>query len=243
MLKSERNYLVEIFMGLMFVPLVMWLFPRAIPFSFFELWQPKGTVTDLFSFAWPILAWGAALSTLVSVFVSRTWEQKAYAERNLGFSYLLSAFAGFTEEVGFRWIIFMATIVSVKVTNFLFFGWLGFGLGEWLQVHFFGPVANFVTLGLLSEQLTNPVNWAVGAAVLSANAFFRDGHKYQGPIGLINSWFAGMFFFVLMFKFGLPAAILIHFIYDVIVFTVHYLDCVVERMLGRVRPRTRQYDY
>lgn len=236
-LSSERNYLSEIITGLIVVPLIMWLFPKAVPFGFFELWHLEGNFASWFSYSWPILAWGAFLATMVSIFTRNTWEDNHNAEGNLIKGYGISAFAGIMEEIGFRWIIFMSAIISVKVSNFLFFGWLGFGLGEWLQVHFFGPVCNFLTIGLLSEQLVNPANWAIGAGLLSANAFFRDGHKYQGPLGYINSWFCGMFLFAIVFKFGLPVAIVVHFLYDVIVFTVHYLDCIVERTTSRPRRR------
>ena len=69
--------------------------------------------------------------------------------------------------------------------------------------------------------------WFVGAALLSANAMFRNGHKYQGPIGIVNSWYIGMFLFWIMFQFGLIVAIIVHILYDVIVFTVKHLDVTV----------------
>ena len=56
--------------------------------------------------------------------------------------------------------------------------------------------------------------------MLYTNAFFRDGHRYQGPIGVLNSWFAGMFLFWIMFTYGLPAAILVHFMYDFLIFSL-----------------------
>jgi len=240
-LSSERNYLAEIVTGFVVVPLIMRFFPNVIPFGFFDLWHVNGNLTIWAGYTWPILAWGFLLATCISVFTKNTWEKNKNAEKNLLRGYGISAFAGITEEIGFRWIIFMATIISVKLTNFLFFGWLGFGIWEWFQIHFFGPVGNFLTLGLLSEQLVNPTNWVIGAAILSANAFFRDGHKYQGTLGYVNSWFCGMFFFSVALRFGLPIAIAVHFLYDGIIFTVHYFDCVVERITERAQ--RRQFDY
>ena len=78
-------------------------------------------------------------------------------------------------------------------------------------------------------MLFHPSSWAVGAAVISANAFFRDGHKYQGILGVLNSWFAGMFFFWMMFAHGLWAAMVVHFTYDVVVFTVATLGYSARR--------------
>lgn len=123
--------------------------------------------------------------------------------------------------------LFLAWLVPHLLTV-----WLGANVPEYLQVHLFGPVANFFTLGLLSDQLTNPANWAIGAAIIASNGFFRDGHKYLGWFGFLNSWFIGMFFFYLMFTYGLPAAILVHFIYDFLIFTVRYVDEAIERAQG-----------
>lgn len=80
------------------------------------------------------------------------------------------------------------------------------------------PIADFATLGALHEHLYHPHSWAVGAAILSSNAVFRDGHKYQGPFGIINSWFGGMVLFWVMFNYGLLAAMCIHFLYDFVYF-------------------------
>jgi hypothetical protein len=59
-----------------------------------------------------------------------------------------------------------------------------------------------------------------GAALLSSNGRFRDGHLYQGTIGWIDAWFCGMILFYIMFKWGLFAAIIVHFFYDFFLFTM-----------------------
>jgi hypothetical protein len=41
-----------------------------------------------------------------------------------------------------------------------------------------------------------------------------------------------MFFFYLMFTYGLVAAIVVHFLYDALIFFVRYLDEVIERAQG-----------
>jgi hypothetical protein len=60
--------------------------------------------------------------------------------------------------------------------------------------------------------------WAVGMGALSANTHFREGHKYLGPLGYWNSWAAGWFLFYVMFEYGIPAAIAVHFLYDFIIY-------------------------
>lgn len=114
----------------------------------------------------------------------------------------------------------LALFLGVAVPGFVYlvFG-LPPGIPEWFHLNVWGPLADIFTGGFLHDTLFHPAGWAVGAAVIYANAFFRDGHKYQGIIGVVNSWFLGMFFFYLMLNHGLLAAILVHFAYDVVVFT------------------------
>ena len=104
-------------------------------------------------------------------------------------------------------------------------------LPEYIYVHLMGPLVDWVTFGTLHDTLFHPTGFAVGAALVSANAFFRDGHKYQGIVGIVNSWFLGMFFFYLMLNYGLPAAILIHSLYDAVVFSMSALILAVRNDL------------
>tara|TARA_Y100000310_G_scaffold343290_1_gene450203 strand:- start:1500 stop:2417 length:918 start_codon:yes stop_codon:yes gene_type:complete len=85
---------------------------------------------------------------------------------------------------------------------------------KWLYVEWLCPLANWATLGYLKDFLFHPHSWAVGAGLVSANAFFRDGHKYQGLFGVVNSWFGGMIFFWILFTHGLIACMVVHFLYD-----------------------------
>lgn len=84
----------------------------------------------------------------------------------------------------------------------------------WLYDVLAKPLADLTTFGYLHEQIYHPHSWAVGAGLLSANAFFRDGHKYQGLFGVINAWFGGMIFFWVLFHYGLVACMVVHFLYD-----------------------------
>ncbi|MFB6306464.1 MAG: hypothetical protein ABEH43_05665 [Flavobacteriales bacterium] len=120
----------------------------------------------------------------------------------------------------------MSAIIIVQIMNFLFFGWFGelvgleLGLAKLIHIYIAGPIANFTTAGYLEAQIFSQSGWYVGAGLLSANSFFRDGHKYQGFLGWINSWFLGMFFFWTMFHYGLIAAIFLHTMYNIMVWGV-----------------------
>lgn len=214
------------------VGVIKGVFPSAIPYGFFELWTSKGEVIDWLKTALPVFGWGAGFTAFVSIITRNKPEENRYAEEYLQRGFFVSIRAGLMEEVLFRWLLFLFMIPFVKVMNFILLGFAGFGLVELLHVHIMGPIANFFTLHLLAEQLVNPAIWFIGAGLLAANSRFRDGHKYLGFIGFVNSWFIGMFFFYLMFKYGLLAAILVHFLYDLFIFVVRYIDCVIERRRG-----------
>jgi len=91
---------------------------------------------------------------------------------------------------------------------------------KWLYGILFVPLADFTSMGKMHAILYQPQSWAFGAAVVSVNVLFRDGHKYQGWFGWINSWFIGLVFFWTMFTYGLVAAMAVHFTYDFLIFAV-----------------------
>jgi hypothetical protein len=83
-------------------------------------------------------------------------------------------------------------------------------------------VANFTTFGQMKSVLYIPDTLFIFAA-LSANAWFRDGHKYQGLFGVINSWYAGMILLYATVSYGLFTAMVIHEAYNTIIHLVHYI--------------------
>jgi len=226
--KEPRNFFVASFWGAITIAITGWLWPKTIPFRAFDLWTQHGSLVDGLFSARFFLAWGAGFTLFVEVlemlralksssgFTRRVAFYEPSAGTILGHGLVTSLFAGIFEEIGFRWLIFLSSIAWTKVTNWIFFGFLGFGIPEWLFVHVFGPLANWTTLGYLQPQLLGG-DWAIGAAMLASNAFFRDGHRYQGWFGTINAWFAGMFLFWMTFHHGLFAAIVVHFAYDAII--------------------------
>ncbi len=230
--KDAEYFWLSVFIYSAVIIFVSYFYPTFLPWGAFGLLRIKGSVGEWFQASYWLLAWGFGVTFIASVAslaAGNDWVEVKYAEERLLERLLMSVWAGVVEEICHRWIIFLAAIPIITVGNYLIFGFLGFGVGEFFQVHISGPVANFFTLGILKEFLADPGKWAIGAAILSSNASFRNGHKYLGWFGFINSWFIGMFFFSLMFRFGLPAAIVIHFFYDALIFTIQYIGMVIER--------------
>lgn len=229
--KSWIELLAAAAVGFVTLLLIQWIFPQAVPFGTFEFWALRGSIAGALKVSWPLFAWALVINLVAILFIRNGPRDYRHAEKILGREAFASVFAGIVEEIDFRWLIFLNAIWFVKLTNWLFFGFAGFGIEEWLFLHIIGPVVNFSTLGKLAPILFHELGWFVGASVLAANAKFRDGHKYQGLFGVINSWFIGFFLFWLMFNYGLVACIVVHMLYDLFIDLIRYLDMVVERAL------------
>lgn len=213
---------------LFIIGFINWIWPNAVPLGIFQFWETKGSLLDWCASSWAVLLWGFGASLVLSIIHEAN--RHTQMERLFGISspragkvfrngLVLSVVAGIFEEIQFRWLGFLLAIIGVRFVDFLIFGWAGFGLVHWFNDVLTAPLANWTTFGHLSSVLYSPLGWFIGAAMLASNAKFRDGHKYQGPLGIVNSWFIGMFFFWLMFTYGLVSAIVIHTIYDVGCFT------------------------
>ncbi|HSD12502.1 MAG TPA: hypothetical protein VLC10_02995, partial [Patescibacteria group bacterium] len=171
--KSGRNYIVSAFFGAITIALVGWLRPSAIPFGAFDFWSMRGSVGDWLLTAWPAFAWGGGVTALIAFTTRNKREVNRNAESIMIGGTLISLWAGVMEEICFRWLIFLSTIFWVKVVNFILLGFMGWGIPQHLFLWIFRPVADFTTLHGLHALLYDPHGWAVGAAMLGANAMFR----------------------------------------------------------------------
>ncbi len=192
-----------------------------IPYSLFEFWHCQYPLIEGVKAAMPLFYWGVLLKTLDITFRSdssnREIAENITPAQLLGGGILMSVFAGVFEEISFRWIMFFDSIVANKLINYLLLGFMDHGIVKWLFLHWGAPITNWVTFDLFYSYIHNPLGWSVGAAMIAINATFRDGHKYQGPIGWLNSWYVGFFLFWIMFNYGLLNAIIAHAIYDLLV--------------------------
>lgn len=235
--KAGIIYALAAIVSLTIIGVAKLFFPHLIPFELMSLWNTTGSVGDWFVAGLPIFAWGIGVNIVHLIRIdSGSPNNPAMLRRMLptGMSVWIeeiktSLFAGVIEEIYFRWFYFLSAIVVVSFFNLCFFGWLGFGVPEWFFLHLGGPLADWTTFHYLHDHIFDARGWAIGSAMLLSNAGFRNGHKYQGFFGYVNSWFMGMFFFWILFQYGLPAAILLHFIYDFLIGTVAAIYIAAKR--------------
>ena len=226
--KSSGKLLSSALFGLIVVGGLVFFWPSLIPFGFFEFWTIKGSVWEAAKNAWPIYLFGLGMN-FRNLFRENDYVPDPHEILFGGFG--ISLWAGIVEELCFRWLIFISAIVILPVTDWLLFQLTGIHVVQWIY-GFLCPIANFFTLGYLEPYLLNGYGWAVGAAIISANGRFRNGHAYQGPVGFTVSWFLGMYFFWVLFTYGLIAAMTIHFLYNFFIFTLVFVDAVIEKRNG-----------
>ena len=228
-----------IYPALFMIVMARWLCPEVIPFTNFQFWKMNGSLGEAIKSSWILLVWGTGATILIAACTKNSQSENLEAESFLLNGLFRSVRAGVLEEICFRWILFYSAMVGIKTINWLIFGCLGWGFAEHMYTYVLCPIANWSTLGYMHDILFNELGWVVGAAVISSNGNFRNGHAYQGLLGYTNSWFVGMFLFFLMFRFGLVAAIVVHALYDIFLYVVRYVDRVIERAIDGRRGRVK----
>lgn len=120
-------------------------------------------------------------------------------------------------------LIVILAVVVLDVVAFVTFFW------SWTLWFYtlLVPFTDWITQAKLHQELYG-YGWAVGAALVSVNWSFSEGHSYQGPQGIVNSWIFGMIMFWIMFNFGLPVAMLLHATYNVAIDVIRAGDAILE---------------
>jgi len=115
------------------------------------------------------------------------------------------------------------SVSALLVTIILFAAWFWyvFPLG-------FGAIQHMPIVPVEADRLTGLLY--IGA-VLWCNVKFREGHKYQGPAGMLHSYMFGFYMFYIAFTYGLVYAIITHFVYDLVLLTSEH---VVLSLRGRL---------
>jgi hypothetical protein len=127
-----------------------------------------------------------------------------------------SVMAGILEEIGFRCIFIFTSMIPIALMELVFPGVI-----MWWYKNIFFPFTDIITLRLMHNTIYgHPTIFMAGA--LSANAAFRNGHKYQGSFGVFSAWFAGLYLLQIMLTKGLIVAILAHMICDLTINFTRY---------------------
>ncbi len=217
--KWARKFIKKLFWALLLLPLIKWLVPSLIPLGGFELWHATGSLWDwLVAGKW-LFAWATTVCIVAYLIYGSDGDNEPKEVLRKGF--ITSIRAGIVEEIAFRWLIFMYSMAGLYIVNWILGGFFGsdWGLVQWFYVKVLGNIANFFTFGLMRDCIFHPQYWVIGASLIMTNTLFRDGHMYQGWKGWINSWYCGMFLFYIALTYGLLAAIILHFLYDMMIFT------------------------
>ena len=192
------------------------IWPGLVPIGLFQFWGWWGSPLDIAVLFWPMLVIGLLLTLINIPGIRNRADIVLVNARNWLFLWLQ---AGPMEELVYRWLFFYGTIVCLPILNFATFGLL-----QWFYSTVLGPIADLLTLHQLHDYLFNSqYGWVVGMAIISTNGGFRDEHAYQGIIGWIWAWFGGMFLFLIMFRHGLFAAMLVHTFYNLCILALIWL--------------------
>ena len=158
------------------------------------------------------MLWGFLL-TLLIVDTDEVRSKEGSATDVMVKGLLISTWAGVVEEMIFRWIIFYTMIFFVQFASLMMCGII-----EWIYLYIEAPIYWCLSFGYLEWLLYDQDYWFIGAGAVAANIKFRNGHTYQGWFGMLNSYVGGFVLFWIMFNYGLPAAIAVHFLYELVIY-------------------------
>lgn len=246
--KGLFGWILNSIIILAFLLLVNWISKDFFPIGLWSLWIFDNTlVQEAIVFSVPIFIWGTGFTAIAGCF--KKYEQSMIDKSHeiLAVGFLISLMAGVFEEIIFRWILFYSAMIACEFSNFLFLGFIPYFCGEYFKCfeieritywYFLAPIVNFFTFFKL-DWLLYDKGWIIGAAAVSSNAKFREEHSYLGPIGYVNSWFLGFYLFWIMFTYGIPAAIVVHFVYDFLIFGIICLHATARK--GRKNDEAFRY--
>jgi hypothetical protein len=201
---------------LLIIPSVLLIWPGLVPLGLFQFWGWRGSLLNIALLVWPLLALGLFFTLIRIPAIRRSEHHILVYGRRMLFTWLLTAPL---EELIFRWLLFYGAALFIPLVNFI-----SFGLLKWLYSTMLGPLADFLTLHQLHMYLSGiQYSWVVGMALISSNGAFRDEHQYQGWLGWVWSWFGGMVLFLIMFRYGLFAAMFVHCCYNLFIWLLLWL--------------------
>jgi Type II CAAX prenyl endopeptidase Rce1-like len=214
--------------------------PQIFSYQYFDFWY-KADFNGMFKFVtdrWLIFS-TITISNIVFLIVSDKNRVFLSSPYNKLFAGLVSSiFAGVSEEIVYRWLLFFASIGTIAGTDYLTGGFV-FGHGLiYLGFMFTKFFVNLATFGSLSNYIYS-TNWLIGAAMIVSAAKFREGHENYGPLGYWFAWYFGLFTQVIVFNFGILPAIVLHIFIDVIQDLLIFTDRILNRPLLNARMKKK----
>src|SRR3989344_613556 len=241
-LAGKPTYIVLAILATAWIILLRIMLPfEAIPFVFEEflakipvsLWSPLKTALPLFGI-------GLCINFIKMVTTTNPPEVRANAPMIPIAGFRTSLIAGLFEEITFRRIIFYAFIGLFWFAHQALIAITGYGDVEWFSNQYLGWFTDLI-IGPATGVLDHPGAWTVGLAVLASNWKFQEGHVYQGLLGFLLSGFGGLVFFRIMLGDGLLAAIITHFLFDLMIFLMLYVDVSLEELAGNRQAKSKFY--
>lgn len=240
---QRTHFIVFAIFAVTWIVIARFLLPwEVIPYRFEEFLFFRGYIWEPFLAALPLFGAGVALNLYKMVTTVNPPEVQDNARDIPVAGFLTSLHAGVLEELTFRWTMLYGLMGIIWVTSALLSVTIGFSLELfvheylwWLDLFFIG---NTGTAAIVLQGA-----WTAGLAALLSNWKFQRGHLYQGFWGSIFSFIAGIFFFRIMFQYGLLAAMLVHFSFDMLIFLMLYADVYVEKKLGLTQAKSRIYQF
>ncbi len=128
-----------------------------------------------------------------------------------------------------------AAVLCLRAKNVLWAlaAFAGCALSIWLALHInplywiyqygFLPLIHLTTFHQMDPIIYGKYDAMFIFGAILANMWFRDGHKYQGLPGYINSWYGGLVLLYATLTYGLWTAVVIHMLYDIEFDVVRFL--------------------
>lgn len=120
----------------------------------------------------------------------------------------------------FMIVVGIAVPISYKIVHSDF----GSNPLYWFYENIMFNIWHYLSFGLLDSIIYNKhYSFLFIAAAMSANVDFRDGHRYQGLLGWLNSWTIGYILLHAMMNHGIVVAIIVHALYNFCISVISYV--------------------
>lgn len=176
---------------------------------------------------------------LLSSVLAGVWEELGFRWIFICYSMIFVVLGNWIFGAGLGWVLMIgfafATVTSLSQRKFLFavLAAIGVAIAIWFAqnaniVYWFYEnvlvvIIHFTTFDQMDSVLNNQHDRIFLFGAILANAWFRDGHKYQGPLGVINSWYCGLVLLYATVTYGVITAIAVHTIYDLIHSIIYFV--------------------